>query len=116
MQGGVVLIEDVNEDIDTSIENILQKAIFENDGLRTIRYADKDVAYDDDFRLFMTSKLPNPKYGPEVCIKVTLINFTVTFDGLEEQLLADVVLQEEPLVEKQREELVINLANFKNQI
>lgn len=31
----------------------------------------------------MTTKLPNPHYIPEICIKVTLINFTVTFDGLE---------------------------------
>lgn len=32
----------------------------------------------------MTSKLPNPNYLPEVFIKVSIINFTVTFDGLED--------------------------------
>lgn len=31
----------------------------------------------------MTTKMPNPHYIPEICIKVTLINFTVTFEGLE---------------------------------
>ena len=35
----------------------------------------------------MTSKLSNPHYLPEVCIKVTIINFTVTKSGLEDQLL-----------------------------
>ena len=35
----------------------------------------------------MTSKLTNPHYLPEVCIKVTIINFTVTKSGLEDQLL-----------------------------
>lgn len=41
----------------------------------------------------MTTKLYNPHYLPEVCISVTLINFTVTFKGLEDQLLIDVMQQ-----------------------
>jgi len=47
-----------------------------------IRLGDAMVDYDDNFMLYMTSKMPNPHYIPEICIKVTLINFTVTFDGL----------------------------------
>jgi hypothetical protein len=38
-------------------------------------------------RFYMTSKMANPHYLPEVCIKVTVINFTVTISGLEDQLL-----------------------------
>lgn len=40
-----------------------------------------------DVRFYMTTKLANPHYLPEVCIKVTIINFTVTKSGLEDQLL-----------------------------
>jgi len=43
-----------------------------------IRLGDSDVDYDPHFRFYMTTKLPNPHYLPEVCIKVNLINFTVT--------------------------------------
>ena len=57
----------------------------------------------------MTTKMPNPHYPPEVCIKVTLINFTVTNSGLEEQLLGDVVVKEKPEVEAKRQELVITM-------
>jgi dynein heavy chain len=61
----------------------------------------------------MTSKLPNPHYPPEVCIKVTLINFTVTFEGLEEQLLGDVVIKEKPEVEEKRDKIVVQMADDK---
>lgn len=57
---------------------------------------DNDIDYDPGFRLFMTTKLPNPHYLPEVCIKVTVINFTVTMQGLEDQLLGEVVRLERP--------------------
>lgn len=43
-----------------------------------IRLGDTDVDYDPNFKLYITTKMANPHYLPEVCIKVTLINFTVT--------------------------------------
>lgn len=57
-------------------------------GRTLIRFGDTDVEYDDNFRLYITTKIANPHYLPEVCIKVTIVNFTVTMGGLEEQLLA----------------------------
>ena len=52
-------------------------------GIMQIRLGVDNVDYDEAFKLYMTTKLPNPHYLPEICIKVTLINFTVTFEGLE---------------------------------
>lgn len=45
-------------------------------------------------RFYMTTKMSNPHYLPEVCIKVTIINFTVTKSGLEDQLLRYMTLHE----------------------
>lgn len=45
-------------------------------------------------RLYLTTKLRNPHYPPEVCVKVSLLNFFVTPEGLEEQLLNTVVMHE----------------------
>ena len=53
-------------------------------GIMQIRLGVDNIDYDEDFKLYMTTKLPNPHYLPEICIKVTLINFTVTFEGLEQ--------------------------------
>ena len=78
-------------------------------GIKQIRIGDSSLDYDDGFKYFMTTKLPNPHYLPEVCIKVTLINFSVTFKGLEDQMLGDVVIQEKPEVEKKRDEVVVTM-------
>ena len=37
--------------------------------------------------------MSNPHYLPAVYIQANIINFTVTFDGLQEQLLSAVVKQ-----------------------
>lgn len=74
-----------------------------------MRLGDANIDYDDNFKFFMTTKMPNPHYLPEVCIKVTIINFTVTFGGLEDQLLGDVVAQEKPEIEKKRDEIVVSM-------
>lgn len=66
--------------------------------------------------MFITTKIPNPKYLPEIFIKVTVINFTVTFEGLEDQLLADVVKQERPEIEKSKDDNVMNLARYRKSI
>jgi dynein heavy chain len=57
-----------------------------------IRLGDADVDYDDNFRFYVTTKLPNPHYMPEIFIQATVINFTVTPAGLEEQLLRYVLV------------------------
>ena len=65
-----------------------------------IHFNDQDVDYHEEFSMFLTTKIPNPRYLPEVFIKVNIINFTVTFEGLEDQLLVDVVKAEKPEVER----------------
>ncbi len=49
-----------------------------------IKLLDSELEYDENFKLYFTTKLPNPHYLPEIFIRVTVINFTVTSDGLEE--------------------------------
>lgn len=52
-----------------------------------MRIGNMDIEYDKNFKFYMTTKLANPHYLPEICILVTLVNFTVTPSGLEDQLL-----------------------------
>ena len=114
--GAPVLLENVGELLDPSLEPILLKQIFRKAGQNLIRLGDTDVPYSDDFRFFITTKLSNPHYMPEVAVKVTLINFTVTMTGLEDQLLVDVVKNERPDLEQRRDALVVSIAADQKQL
>ncbi|KAI8727715.1 dynein heavy chain 6, axonemal isoform X4, partial [Biomphalaria glabrata] len=111
-----VLMEDVGEALDPALEPVLLKQTFIEGGCVLIRLGDRDIDYDRNFRFYMTTKLSNPHYLPEVCIKVTVINFTVTKKGLEDQLLSDVVSLERPDLEEQRNELIMRINADKNQL
>ena len=58
---------------------------------RPCRAGENTIPYNEEFRLFLTTKMPNPHYSPEVQVKISLVNFTVTQSGLEEQLLGATV-------------------------
>lgn len=114
--GQPVLLEEVGETLDPSLEPVLLKQTFTVGGRLLIRLGDSDVDYDKNFRFYMTSKLINPHYLPEICIKVTIINFTVTLSGLEDQLLGDVVRLERPDLEQQRSKLIVQINEDKAQL
>lgn len=67
--------------------------------LRYIKIEDRECEFNKNFRLILHTKLANPHYKPELQAQTTLINFTVTKDGLEDQLLAEVVSIERPELE-----------------
>lgn len=67
---------------------------------RYIKIGDKECEYNPSFRLILHTKLASPHYQPELQAQCTLINFTVTRDGLEDQLLAAVVSMERPDLEQ----------------
>lgn len=67
---------------------------------RFIKIGDKECEYNPKFRLILHTKLASPHYPPELQAQATLINFAVTRDGLEDQLLAAVVSMERPDLEE----------------
>lgn len=75
---------------------------------RALKIGDREIEYNDTFQLILHTKLANPHYKPELQAQCTLINFTVTRDGLEDQLLAEVVKAERPDLE----ELKVMLGGF----
>ncbi|KAG2482389.1 hypothetical protein HYH03_018685 [Edaphochlamys debaryana] len=111
-----VLLENVGEELDPSLEPLLLKQVFKQGGVSYLRLGDTTVEFSDQFRFYITTALRNPHYLPETAVKVTLLNFMITPDGLADQLLGVVVAQERPDLEEQRQQLVVESAENKKKL
>merc|ERR1711881_516915 len=109
--GEVVFIENVEEYVDPVLEPLLGRNTIKKG--KYIRIGDKEVDYHKEFKLILHTKLANPHYQPEMQAQCTLINFTVTKDGLEDQLLAEVVNAERPDLEELKADLTLQQNDFK---
>jgi len=114
--GHPVLMENVKEELDPSLEPVLAKNIVKTGGSYSIRIGDNELDYNMNFKFFLTTKMSNPHYTPEVSTKTTIVNFIVVQEGLTEQMLGVVVQQEEPILEEQNQELVVKISNGKNKL
>lgn len=65
------------------------------------------------FRLYLTTKLRNPHYLPEIAVKVTLVNFMITKVGLQDQILGITVAKERPDLEAEKNNLILQGAENK---
>lgn len=105
-QGRPLLIEDVDESLDPTLDNILERNLIKAGRNYKVVFGDKEIDWQDGFYLFITTKLPNPNYNPEVYAKCSIIDFTVTSRGLEEQLLGRVIMREKQELEMERAKLL----------
>ncbi|KAJ8670547.1 hypothetical protein QAD02_001806, partial [Eretmocerus hayati] len=114
--GQPVLLENVGEELDAALEPLLLKQTFKSGGAISIRLGDSTIEYNDKFRFYITTKLRNPHYLPEVAVKVTLLNFMITPTGLEDQLLGIVVAKERPDLEAEKNQLIVQGAENKKML
>jgi hypothetical protein len=116
--GKVVLFENVPEVLESSFESVFSRQFFENkiEKRKLISFNEETIDYHDDFQLFVTTKISNPNFLPDVFIKMNVINFTVTVLGLEEQLLAEVVKLEKPTVETEKNNLIEKVSKYKKKL
>lgn len=115
-EGTVVFIENLTEEIDASIEPVLAREVYKKGYGRYLNLGGEAIEYDDNFQLFMQTRLFNPEYLPEIQAQVTMINFIATEGGLEDQLLAKVVAHEAPELELRKQELQRKFNQYKIQL
>ncbi|OEH79493.1 heavy chain 2 family protein [Cyclospora cayetanensis] len=114
--GHSLLLERLQTQIDPSLEPLITKNVTVVNGSKFIRIGDQLVPYENNFSLWMTTKLGNPQFPAEIETEVTLINFVIMQDGLTEQLLGVVVMKEEPSLEAHKHALVSRLAEGRKRL
>ncbi|XP_039885510.1 dynein heavy chain 11, axonemal isoform X2 [Simochromis diagramma] len=109
--GETVVIENLPEKVDPVLEPLLSRKTIKQG--RYILIGGKECTYNSNFKLILHTKLANPHFPPELQAQTTLINFTVTPKGLEEQLLGQVVSRERPDLEELKTKLTTQQNHFK---
>ena len=79
--GKPFLFENLDEELDPMVDPVLEKKIVLVNGQKMITLGDNQLEWNDSFMLYMTTKLSNPKYTPEVMGKASIVNCVITLEG-----------------------------------
>eukprot|EP00929_Paragymnodinium_shiwhaense_P050232 TRINITY_DN25303_c0_g2_i1.p1 TRINITY_DN25303_c0_g2~~TRINITY_DN25303_c0_g2_i1.p1 ORF type:complete len:2248 (-),score=601.64 TRINITY_DN25303_c0_g2_i1:355-7038(-) len=112
-KGSSVLIENMSEHVEAVLQPVIARNTIRRQGKEVLKLGDKEIKYNRSFTLFMQTKLSNPHYPPEIQAECTVINFTVTPQGLEEQMLFLVVKLERPDLARKKAELIQQQNEYK---
>jgi dynein heavy chain, axonemal len=110
-----VLFKDVDEYIDPIIFDVLSKNIQGDSAHHHVKFGEKSIDIDPNFRMYLTCRLSNPKLNTVHFSYSKVINYTVTLTGLEEQLLSALVKIERRELEEMRESLIQDIFDNKRQ-
>lgn len=65
-------MENVGEELDPILEPILLRQVFRQGNVDFIRVGDHLIEYSREFKFYITTRLRNPHYLPEVSVKVRI--------------------------------------------
>ncbi|KAK4828866.1 hypothetical protein QYF61_000994 [Mycteria americana] len=85
---------------------LLRKDLVAQGPRYAIQIGEKMIDYNEEFRLFLSTRNPNPFIPPDASSIVTEVNFTTTGSGLRGQLLALTIQHEKPDLEEQKTKLL----------
>lgn len=109
--GEVVIVLNPAPSVNSSLNRIILRPVLKREGQKYICIDDKEIICSDNFKLYLITGNPNPELTPELCIKVTIINFTITISGLTNQLLVRIIQNENYELEEKRNSVLQLIVN-----
>ena len=113
--GYPILVQDV-EKIDPIMNSLLNKEIHRQGGRNLIRIGDQEIDFSLTFNMFMVTRDSSCHFTPDLCSRVTFLNFTITPSSLQNQILDMILKSERPEVNKAKEDLIKAQREFKIQL
>ena len=103
--GTPLLVQDV-ETIDPILNPVLNRELQKTGGRTLIRIGTEDIDFSPKFMIILTTRNPQARFAPDLCSRVTTVNFTVTTASLEAQVLSAILRAERPDVDSRRTEML----------
>jgi dynein heavy chain 1 len=94
------------ENLDPIINPVLNRELRRTGGRVLIRLGGQDIDFSPSFTLFLSTRDPSVNFPPDVCSRVTFVNFTVTKGSLQVQCLNKVLKSESPETDQKRSDLI----------
>lgn len=110
--GNPILIQDV-EHLDPILNAVLNKEIRRTGGRVLIRIGNQDIDFSPAFTMFLSTRDPSVEFSPDICSRVTFVNFTMTRSSLQSQSLDQVLKVERPDTERKRTDLMKAQGEFR---
>lgn len=103
--GNPLLIQDV-ENLDPILNSVLNRELRRTGGRVLIRIGNQDIDFSPSFTMFLSTRDPSVEFPPDICSRVTFVNFTMTRSSLQTQALDQVLKAERPDVDQKRKDLM----------
>jgi dynein heavy chain len=104
--GKSYLIENLDEMIRATLGQVIGRNSKRRGSVRVYQLGANEHEINKIFKLILHTKLSYPLYPPYIQVELTLINFTVTEDGLKDQILALIVKMERPKLAARKERVI----------
>ncbi|KAJ8666428.1 hypothetical protein QAD02_008090 [Eretmocerus hayati] len=103
--GNPLLVQDV-ENYDPILNPVLNRELRRSGGRVLISLGDQDIDLSPTFMIFLSTRDPTVEFPPDICSRVTFVNFTVTRSSLQSQCLNQVMKSERPDIDEKRSDLL----------
>lgn len=113
--GHPVLLTMSSTQLDPSLNSILILST-KTSNKSIVKWRNKEIRYNQNFSFYLQSYLVDPCLPPDLVANTKIINFSVTQNGLEEQLLEALLHEEEPTLESQKSAVITKLADCKRKL